>query len=254
MDLIKVKDSRYSEYEKLLLRRDSIKKKAEQYGISFMKEFGDLLVEAFRLKIESIKRKKQIAYCQKCLNQGKTINQNELDNYIESVMFDYYSELQDMINDNQAVKESGTVSGFNLRKIKEIYYYLAKKIHPDKRPDLAKDENIRSLWFQIVIAYNHNQLDELQELKFKVEQYLESIGEKGIDVEIPDVEEKIEKVLKQIDEIISKNPYQYKFILEDENEVKEYREELEDEIQSFKDYCAELDEVLNGFNIVRLSA
>ena len=251
MTIIKVKDSRYEEYESLLLRRDSLRRDAEQYSISYTQVFGDLIIKVFKKKIECIAKKKKIAYCQKQQNKSLPINEDELERYLEQVMWMYEEELNDLIEENKAVKEATVAGPLELRKIKELYYKLAKLIHPDMRPDLSDDKDIQEFWRRIVIAYNFNQLDELEELDFQVNNYLNNINNEDITIEIPNIEEKINKVKEDITKILSTNPYQYKFILEDDEEIEAYKKELEDEYKNYEDYSKELDEVLSGFEIVR---
>ena len=251
MTIIKVKDSRYEEYESLLLRRDSLRRDAEQYAISYTQVFGDLIIKVFKKKIECIAKKKKIAYCQKLQNKSLPINEDELERYLEQVMWMYEEELNDLIKENKAVKEAKLTGPLELRKIKELYYKLAKLIHPDMRPDLSNDENIQEFWRRTVIAYNFNQLDELEELDFQVNNYLNNINNEDITIEIPNIEEKINKVKEDITKILSTNPYQYKFILEDDEEIEAYKKELEDEYKNYEDYSKELDEVLMNFEIVR---
>ena len=61
-DLIKVKNTSYILYEELLLKKENLRKEGRQYYISYMKLFGDLMVEVFRKKIECIRKKKMIAF------------------------------------------------------------------------------------------------------------------------------------------------------------------------------------------------
>ena len=169
-------------------------------------------------------------------------------------MAEYQNQLDDLISDNTTAKGSVEVSLADVRKIREIYYYLAKKIHPDKRPDLASDKVIRELWSQITIAYTFNCLKDMEELKFKVDRYLETLGDEGITVEIPDIEEKIDKVMDEIETIMNTNPYLYKFIIEDNEEIEEKKKELQEELESYEAYSEQLDEILKQFKIVRYSA
>ena len=85
VEIIKTENSGGSlaRYEEVLLRRDSLRKKAEQYQISYFRVFGDLLVDSFTIRVECIKKKKIIAYCQMHVNQGKLINGASLDHFIE---------------------------------------------------------------------------------------------------------------------------------------------------------------------------
>ena len=69
--VIKVKDTKAILYEELLLKKENLKKDGVQYRINYMKRFGDLMIESFEKKILCIKKKKMIAYCQRCVNQGK---------------------------------------------------------------------------------------------------------------------------------------------------------------------------------------
>ena len=74
MELIKTADSKYEEYEALLLERDQVEKEAGQIWTAYMKEFGQLIVDVFEKKVESIKRKKIIAYYQMQINRGEKID------------------------------------------------------------------------------------------------------------------------------------------------------------------------------------
>ena len=109
-ETVKVKNASYAKYEEVLLRRDNLKKEAEQYHISYIREFGYLIEESFRLKVECIRKKKEIAFCQRLANMGKPINRNDLTAFIEKEMQQYYDELQSVINDVKTAKNSAHVS------------------------------------------------------------------------------------------------------------------------------------------------
>lgn len=54
-DIIKVKNTAYSKYEEVLLRRDNLRKEAEHYHMEYLRVFGDLITEDFEKKIECIR-------------------------------------------------------------------------------------------------------------------------------------------------------------------------------------------------------
>ena len=54
-EIIRVKNISYDRYEELLMRRDAIRKEAFIYERAFTREFGDLILEVFRMKIECIR-------------------------------------------------------------------------------------------------------------------------------------------------------------------------------------------------------
>ena len=246
MEIINLKKSAYEDYQDLLLRRDNLRKEAEQIHLEYLRIFGEDMRAVFEKKIECIKKKKKIARCQMLVNQGKKLISQEIDAYIDMVMGDYYQELENLCETLAHLQESRSISTYELKKIKEIYYRLAKRIHPDMRKDLANDETIMKLWSRIVMAYEHNQLKELQELEVLVDAYLK---DNAMDLSelVEDIENKIVEVDEEIKEIISTNPYQYRFILEDEKALKVIKKELEMELENYITYGKQLDEVLANF-------
>ena len=118
-------------------------------------------------------------------------------------------------------------------------------------PSLKDDETIKDLWNRTVIAYENNQYEELEELDVLVNSYLASINYQHEELEIPDVYEKIIKLNEEIEEIYRNNPYQYKFLLMDNEAVQEFKEEIQDEIDSYNKYIEELDKIIEDFQIER---
>lgn len=252
-DIIKIENEQdnLARYEKLLLRRDTVRKEAEQYLIKYFHEFGDLMVKSFELKIECIRKKKTIAYCQQQINHGKKVDGDQLDRFINREMAAYYADLDMMIQHNKAVKESKSISEYDVYKVKKLYHALAKLIHPDLHPDLASDNKIAEYWQRIAIAYEHNMLEDLEELDFLVRKYLDARGYSETETLIPDLPKKIEKVEREIERITSTEPYLYRLLLQDETAVDNKKIELKDEIDSYRNYSKQLDEILGQFQIER---
>ena len=252
-EIIKIENNEdnLARYEELLLRRDNLRKQAEQYQISYFKEFGDLIVESFTIRVECIKKKKIIAYCQQQINHGKPINGAQLDHFIEREMLEYQSELDAMIRRNKAVKESVTISEYDLYKIKKMYHDLAKLIHPDLHPEYGTDPQIMEFWNKIVLAYEHNQLEDMEELDFQVRKYLEDKDNTDSGIVIQDLDKKIRLVEEEIDRITNTEPYLYRLLLEDAESVAAKKAELKEEIESYTDYSRQLDEIIEQFSIER---
>ena len=59
MDIIKSDDTRYRQYEKLLLERDNYRCLTEQYLRAYIREFGQLMTDVFEKKISCIEKKKR---------------------------------------------------------------------------------------------------------------------------------------------------------------------------------------------------
>lgn len=250
-DIIKVKNTAYSKYEEVLLRRDNLRKEAEHYHMEYLRVFGDLITEDFEKKIECIRKKKMIAYCQRQANAGKRIDASKLDSFIAQEMAQYQAELEAMLSDVKAVKDSKRVSAADYERIKKIYYKLVRMIHPDMHPELADDETIKDYWQRIMIAYTYNQLKDLQELEMLVSSYLEKSGRQVADLDIADLEDKIAAAEEEISNIISTNPYLYKMLLDDPLRVRNRKQEYRDEIAHYEMYSLQLDEVLGTFEMER---
>ncbi len=249
-----IDEERYKDYENLLMRRDAIRKEGESLALEYIRVFGQLIADVFRKKIECIEKKKKIAVCQACVNRGKPIIETEADNYIRSTMAEYYDELDSMLNDLSFASDVSPITLSEKKKIKEIYRYLAKLIHPDKRPDLAEDEMIQMLWREIYAAYTYNDLASLEELKFRTENYLDQIDGSRLQTPIPDLENRIAIVCDEIETLINSNPYQYRQILRDHEAVEKKKRELQEELESYISYSAQLEDVLQAFPIRRFDA
>ena len=253
-ELIKEKNASYILYEELLLKRENLRKEGAQFYINYIRVFGELLTESFRKKIKCIRKKKMIAYCQKCVNQGLDINSVNLNSYIEAEMSEYEEQLKQMAQEAKDAAKARSISDADVRKIKEIYYRLARKIHPDMRPEYADDEQIMDYWYRIVIAYQNNQLQELEELEVLVNTCLEENQGNDETLHIEDVEAKIKHMEQEIDRIVSAAPYTYRFLLKDGKQTEEKKEELQREIKEYEQYALELDEVLKAFPIKEMYA
>ena len=247
MDIIKSDDTRYRQYEKLLLERDNYRCLTEQYLRAYIREFGQLMTDVFEKKISCIEKKKTITFCQMYANRGEPVDLNALNGYITAEMADYRKQLEDMIANNDACKSLGKVSERDLLKIKHIYRNIAKKFHPDIFPATAENEKLRELWNRVVSAYNRNNLKEISELEILVSQAIEAEGGSYDNIDIPDIEDKITELEKEIDGIISTDPYRYKYLLEDDALVAEKKAELQKELDEYNVYEKELQDILKTF-------
>lgn len=111
----------------------------------------------------------------------------------------------------------------------------------------AENEELSDLWHRTQLAYNCNNLKDLQELEMIVTSVLSRLGVSKPEVDIPNIEDKITETEAEIKKIRETDPYMYKYLLEDPEAVSEKKQLLKDELKSYEDYSAQLDEVLNGF-------
>ena len=243
-EIIKSTDNRYSEYETLLFVRDKLRKEAYAWKNRYLAEFGDLITAVFEQKIACIKKKKTISFCQMAVNRGKPVDQAELQNYLSQEMKEYNRKLSEMIQENEIAHSGEIISEETAAKIKKLYYRLAKQIHPDMNPKTNEIPELKELWQRIVVSYRANDLEELEEAEILVNKFLVDHHLDGNEIKIQDIDTKIEKLKEQIQKIKETNPYQYRFLLQDQEAVQNKKRELQKELEEYRVYEQELDQLL----------
>ena len=244
MDLIKSSDSKYAEYENLLLERDQLSKEAGQIWTVYLQMFGKLISDNYEEKLECIKCKKTITYYQNALNHGGVVDAAAMEKYLAQEMAEYYANLRRMMKENEEANNAGTSTPYEVERAKALYRRLAKIIHPDINPEPDRSEELLELWNRIVIAYHHNDVKELSELEVLVRKALKELGSEEVKVDIPDIEEKIAEVKAEIDQIIHTEPYSLKYLVEDEAATEAKKSELQTELESYQKYHSELNAVI----------
>ena len=74
-----------------------------------------------------------------------------------------------------------------------------------------------------------------------------------VDIKVEDLNEKIEKIKKEIIEIKSRTPYMYKDILENRIKIRELKEKLNESIESLQDYKKQLESIYYSFKVIDLT-
>ena len=152
-----------------------------------------------------------------------------------------------MVEDAEHAKNSKQVSEVDLLMIKRIYHKLVKLVHPDINPLTNETPELAELWQRIQMAYNCNDKKGMQELELLTTTALEQLGVGTLEIEIPDIEEKIAEIEGEIVTIRETDPYQYKYLLEDSKAVDEKKADLARELKSYEEYDDQLDKILEEF-------
>ena len=244
MDLIKSADSKYEQYENLLLERDQVSKEAGQIWTVYLQLFGKLISDNYEEKLECIKCKKTIAYYQNALNRGGVVDSAKMEKYLEQEMADYYSNLRRMLKNNEEAQNAGASTPYEVERAKTLYRRLAKLLHPDINPKTDHSEALQELWQRIMIAYHHNDVKELAELEVLVRKALKDLGAEEIKVDIPDIDEKIDAIKTEIENIKNTEPYSLRSLVEDEDAAEKKKTELKEELETYQKYRKELNEVI----------
>lgn len=245
--VIKIRNASYERYEELLHKKEKLKKEAKEYEIAYNSIFGAINGDVYEARMACVRKRKAISYCQSILGMGSKVKRSEMNAFVEDAMKEYEKTLNFLMDeDNDETKLNDYESK---KRIKNIYRKLARLIHPDMHNNLDENPTIQDLWNRTCVAYNCQDLNELEELDVLINSYLESINQTHEDIDIPNVNEKIFFLNREIDKIIHTNPYQYKFILQDDESLNKKKDELEKELNDYIKYSKELDEEMELYSL-----
>ncbi len=247
MEIIKYENGDISQYEELLLQRDAYRKEAQIYFGLYLREFGDMMTEVFKKKIDCISLKKSIAYCQISANRGERVNFVKMQEFVAEKMDEYNKSLEDLMHDRDASKNITAVSEENVLRVKKTYRKIAKLIHPDLNDRTENSPELSELWNRVSAAYRANDLKEIEELEIFVNIVLETFEGNAANLVIPNLDEKLAALEKEIENIRNTDPYCYKYILEDKELVAEKHTVLKKELEEYSAYEVQLKEVLRTY-------
>ena len=245
-EMFRIRNDAYEIYEELLLKRDQLEREAASIRTSYYKEFGDLISEGFNLKVECIKKKKTIAYCQQVINRGMVIDMQAIMDAVSEDMEQYNLELERLLHECKLAKESKANSNEKAERARKIYRRIAKRIHPDIYPGMMDYDELIDLWQRTVVAYHMLDADELADIEVLINRFLKEIGEGSITIDVPDIEERIAILENEINEIITTEPYIFEKLLTDEIAIDEKKSELKADILEYEQYLQELTEILEN--------
>ncbi|MDO5434882.1 MAG: hypothetical protein Q4G19_00770 [Clostridia bacterium] len=244
MELIRIASADYDRYEELLLQYDQLEKEAYFIQEAYIRVFGELNNELFQGKIECIRLKKAIAWCQEKRNRGKQPDRTAMDGYLKVQMAAYRLQLEDMVQAWEKSQKMQPVSPMQVEKVKAIYRRLAKKLHPDINPLTKEDPVLYDLFQRVMIAYRCNDLTELQGLEVLASKALNEISGSSAVVVVDDIEEKIGELETRIGRLTTTEPYTLKEILEDPERVEKKKASIRKEIGEYEEYRKQLAEHL----------
>lgn len=243
-DMIRVKNASYARYEELILRRDSVSKKAFQYNQEYIRKFGELILKVFEKKIECIRKKKTIEYCQMMTNHGKIVDVAALQEYLRQELAEFERQLAEMTEDVASAEKATAISMTDILEIRKNYRRLVKLIHPDINPMTAQSKELSELWNRLTMAYRCNSLKEMRETEVLIMKVLEQDGMNETEIFIENIDEKIEALESEIEEIMSTDPYTYGDLLTSEEKCAEKKVQLEEELKTYEEYSEQLEKII----------
>mgnify|MGYP004474967111 FL=1 len=206
-------------YRSLIIKRDELKKQAEENQKYNYQMYDDLYKEYYGLMVECIFLKKRIAYCQRCKNHHIRIYKEELEGYMDVVKEDYMHELEELRTHKKRVKQY--LSDEDMKRAKKIFKRIIKRMNRD-----------HPLWKRALESYRYNNLNDLKDIEMLVDYERQSIR-KNLDIVY--LATQIERIKKEIESYENREPLPREEFLEKEIfKYRLYKHDLDQQYFSFE--------------------
>ena len=231
---IRKQEDLYKRYVRLLLEKEKIVKTNFQVQQRFIELFGDLRLEMLKVEIEIAKIKKEMEYLVRKKNRNESYDLEEMDDFVSQALEGMKAQYERMKEEQAQLKNKKMLSQEEVKEVKRLYRRLGKLVHPDLNPHQTKEQ--KELWHQLQKAYRNNDLAWLRELNVLI--VLKTKGHE--EVEIEDLEDKIEAVREEIALLKEEDLYQMRELVFDEEWIDAYKEQYERERSDFEVYLRSL--------------
>jgi hypothetical protein len=223
------------ELARLLTRKDNllaavIPNVQAEYRI----RLGLLELEAFTLRVEVGRLKRIISLAQAEKNRGGAPGWEKIDIRLAAEFANWEAEMKKKTDeiDRAALRMDSLFSEEESHKLREFYYKLVKRLHPDVNPDMTEEE--KRLWDNVSQAYRSGDLVELEALWLILQ-------DGGPQIKRPDSLEilrsekerlmgLVKTIMANIQEIKSKPPYTLWAKINDPRWIEKKQSEINGEI------------------------
>lgn len=235
------------EYLKIYEEMEDLNKKKEVLESLYMSKLGALIFLKFEKKIEYRKLKKKLNLIIQSKNKNEKIDINKIDDILKLELKSFYTELESIrekMKDSKIYLESPILNDEEVKKVKEIFRKLAKKLHPDINKNLTKEEI--ELWNKIKEAYENNDLVSLIVLEGIIDniEIKEDLSVNNIEENIEKIKNKIEKINIIIKDSLNEFPLNLREVINNESFIQSKKDELNKEIKIYKEKINELNKLI----------
>ena len=194
-----------------------------------------------------------IEYCRRQEEYGRAVQYYDMLDYAEQGLSSRDRELAEITEEIREAAAFPVLSASEEQEIQSIYRELVLMIHPDLHRDEGDPSWKIELWSRISGAYNRSDLSRLKQLKKEAEDRAPAKDAPGREAnrlsQIANPEGELEQLKREIEEIVTSEPYVYKLILDDRKFCREKKTDMQRDIDGYNERERELDAQLRRFSV-----
>lgn len=227
------------EFSELFLKKQNMLQHEEPLLTAlYLEKVGRKKYEAYCLNVELAKLKQRLALLQAYINRNEKPDVPAVDAEIETAFAKYQktieAEAQRLAGATEFLKGK-FLPPEEVQKVKEIYYIIVKRLHPDVNPNLS--ERDKKLFVRAQLAYEMMELSTLHEILMKLnleKDDLSPISTPDLPELVARLQTNVNQLKNQIDGLNKKFPFIHQDHIFDENWVKAQNDEADSQIETLK--------------------
>ena len=199
--------------------------------LEYLANFGFLEFELYKKDVELSKLKRKFQLIQMRINNQEEIDIDSINKILNDEFLTYEKNLEKQmieLDKLSNILDITLLSDDDLKKLKSLYKKCVLKLHPDLNENLSNNE--KELFIRITEAFNLGDLETLELLYYSIES--DNIYSVSDDDRLKEL---IEDLKIKIEAIKSKFPYNKKELLDDDERVNNYKNDLKKLIQQFSE-------------------
>lgn len=230
-------------------REDLLKKHRSALEAIYLSYFGGLIYKKFELELQYRKLKAKINKMIAAINCGQKVEIDKIENELTKELENFYKEINDFkkkLKESKDYITSPIVTDEELKEIKLIFRTLAKKLHPDIVGDL--DEIDQNLWYQVLEAYENNDLLSLIVLNDTIDNNIkkdDKVDYNNLENRINRIEKEIEIIKQDINNAKKEFPFNIEDKMNDPKFVEDKKKQLVQEINTLRSTIEKLNNNVN---------
>lgn len=199
-----------------------------------------------RTEVAALKMKMQLA--QAYVNRGEKPNMTQIQKEVDEKLADYYEQIANQAAQLEAAKQIQFCTDEDSQELKQLYYMLVKRLHPDLHPN--QTERDADLFLKVQTAYKTANLAVMREIVLALE--LKDIEKIEVVTTISVLNEQknflqqqIAKIQEQIEYLNAEFPFNFKENLANLEWIKEEKVKNAEAIQQLTEEKTKLQRYLS---------